>query len=46
VVAIAWQGLVPTAAPENSCGQGQFDEENKRRVHSVTVRIANLAPVP
>jgi type IV pilus assembly protein PilV len=46
VVAIAWQGLVPTAAPENSCGEGQFDEESKRRVHSVTVRIANLAPVP
>ena len=46
VVAIAWQGLVPTAPPQNTCGQGQFDEESKRRVYSFTVRIANLAPVP
>ncbi len=46
VVAVAWQGLVPTAAPENTCGQGQFDEEGKRRVYSFTVRIANLGPVP
>jgi type IV pilus assembly protein PilV len=46
VVAVAWQGLVPTAAPENNCGQGQFDEEGKRRVYSFTLRIANLGPVP
>jgi hypothetical protein len=37
---------VPTAAPENACGQGQFDEEAKRRVYSFTLRIANLGPVP
>ena len=46
VVAVAWQGLVPTAAPENTCGQGQFDEEAKRRVYAFTLRIANLGPVP
>jgi type IV pilus assembly protein PilV len=46
VVAVAWQGLVPTAAPENNCGQGQFDDESKRRVYAFTLRIANLAPVP
>lgn len=46
VVSVAWQGLVPTAAPENACGQGQFDEETKRRVYSFTLRIANLGPVP
>ncbi len=46
VVAVAWQGLVPTAAPENTCGQGQYDEESKRRVYAFTLRIANLAPVP
>lgn len=46
VVSVAWQGLVPTAAPENTCGQGQFDEESKRRVYSFTLRIANLGPVP
>jgi type IV pilus assembly protein PilV len=46
VVSVAWQGLVPTAAPDNTCGQGQFDEESKRRVYSFTLRIANLGPVP
>lgn len=46
VVAVAWQGLVPTAAPDNTCGQGQFDDESKRRVYAFTFRIANLAPVP
>lgn len=46
VVAIAWQGLVPTAPPENTCGQGQFDDENKRRVYAFTLRIAHLGPVP
>jgi type IV pilus assembly protein PilV len=46
VVSVAWQGLVPTAAPENPCGQGQFDEETKRRVYSFTMRVANLGPVP
>jgi type IV pilus assembly protein PilV len=46
VVSVAWQGLVPTAPPENTCGQGQFDDEAKRRVYSFTLRIANLGPVP
>lgn len=46
VISVAWQGLVPTAAPENPCGQGQYDEEAKRRVYAFTLRIANLGPVP
>lgn len=46
VVAVAWQGLVPTAAPANGCGLNQFDAESKRRVYAYTVRIANLAQVP
>lgn len=46
VVAVAWQGMVPTAAPTNGCGAGQFDAESKRRVHSFTLHIANLAAVP
>ncbi len=46
VVAVAWQGLVPSAAPDNTCGQGQFDDESKRRVYAFTLRIADLGPVP
>jgi len=46
VVAVAWQGLVPSAAPDNSCGVGQFDDETKRRVYAFTLRIADLGPVP
>lgn len=46
VVSVAWQGLVSTAAPESDCGEGQFDEEPKRRVYAFTLRIANLGPVP
>jgi type IV pilus assembly protein PilV len=45
VVTVAWQGLVPTAAPANTCGQGAFDDEAKRRVYSFTVHIANLGPL-
>lgn len=44
-VTVAWQGLVATSAPDNTCGQNQFDAEAKRRVYSFTLQIANLAAI-
>lgn len=43
-VAIAWQGIVPTAAPASNCGQGDsaFDSEARRRVVASTVCVARL----
>ena len=43
-VAVAWQGVAATGAPDVSatCGQGQYGNENLRREVSVTVRIATL----
>jgi type IV pilus assembly protein PilV len=42
VIAIAWQGIVPTAAPDSVCGAGVFDREENRRVFSTVVQIAML----
>lgn len=42
IVAVAWQGLIPTAAPDNDCGQGAFDREENRRVYSTIVQVATL----
>jgi type IV pilus assembly protein PilV len=42
IVAVAWQGVLPTGAPESSCGQDQFDREANRRVFSTTLQIATL----
>jgi type IV pilus assembly protein PilV len=42
MVSIAWQGLVATAASGNLCGQGQYGDENLRRVVTVQVRIGDL----
>lgn len=42
VVAIAWQGVTPTEAPDNGCGEGTFDREANRRVYSTVVQIATL----
>lgn len=42
LVAVAWQGLVPTAAPLSDCGAGEFDREANRRVFSTIVQIATL----
>jgi type IV pilus assembly protein PilV len=42
VVAIAWQGVTPTEAPDNECGAGEFDREANRRVYSTVVQIATL----
>ncbi len=41
-VAVAWQGMSPTSVPANNCGTGQYDDEQKRRVVTATLRIADL----
>ena len=42
IVAIAWQGVKPTAAPDSTCGEDAFDREENRRVFSTVVQIATL----
>jgi type IV pilus assembly protein PilV len=42
VITVAWQGIVPSAPPDSSCGQGVFDQEANRRVYSTVVQIATL----
>ena len=44
VISIAWQGIVPTAAPASPCGQGDaaFPDDTLRRTASATVCIALL----
>ncbi len=41
-IAVAWQGLVETAAPAINCGNGYYGQESRRRVVSATVRMATL----
>nr|WP_217631884.1 type IV pilus modification protein PilV [Thiohalomonas denitrificans] len=41
-VAVAWQGLSSTVAPSNTCGTGLYGDEEKRRVVTATLRIADL----
>jgi len=44
VISIAWQGIVPTAAPASPCGQGDvaFPNEALRRTATSTVCVALL----
>src|SRR5690606_8647805 len=44
VVAVAWQGLVPTGAPASACGKDDpaFPTENLRRAVAVPVCVALL----
>jgi type IV pilus assembly protein PilV len=44
VIAVAWQGVLPTEPADSPCGQGAFgaDNENTRRVYSTTLQIATL----
>jgi type IV pilus assembly protein PilV len=44
VVAIAWQGLLATEAPDSACGAGEFGAVNEptRRVYSTTFQVATL----
>jgi type IV pilus assembly protein PilV len=46
VISVAWQGLQPTVPPPATltCGVGLYSHENLRRVVSIKVRLANLAP--
>lgn len=41
-VSVAWQGMAPTVASSNTCGQGTFGDERLRRVVSVDVTLAYL----
>lgn len=43
LVALAWQGLQPTGAPANTCGQDAFGSEDLRRIATVVVQIGTLA---
>jgi type IV pilus assembly protein PilV len=42
IVSIAWQGIVPTEAPDNTCGEGTYDREANRRVFSTVTQLATL----
>ena len=44
VVAVAWQGLLPTDAPDSPCGENAFgsDNEENRRVYSTIFQVATL----
>jgi type IV pilus assembly protein PilV len=42
VVAVAWEGVVPTGAPLSPCGLGDFSDETLRRAFSTIVQIATL----
>lgn len=39
LVTVAWQGLHPTRAPAQSCGQGQYGPDTNRRAMSVRVAV-------
>ena len=42
VVTVAWQGLVPTAAPAAACGQNGYGNDSLRRTLSLPVRVGCL----
>jgi type IV pilus assembly protein PilV len=42
VITVAWQGVIPSAAPDSACGQGAFDREENRRAYSTVVQVATL----
>ena len=46
VIAVAWQGLVPTTGSDSACGTNAFDREENRRVFSTVVQIATLRDPP
>jgi type IV pilus assembly protein PilV len=41
-VAVAWQGVVPTAAADSACAADAFGDEKLRRVFSTVFQIATL----
>lgn len=42
VITVAWQGLVPTAAPVDQCGLNAYGDDRQRRTVSTVVRKAVL----
>lgn len=42
VITVAWQGLVPTAAPADQCGLNAYGDDRQRRTVSTAVRKAIL----
>jgi type IV pilus assembly protein PilV len=42
VIAVAWQGVLATEAPDSACGTGAFDREENRRVFSTVIQVATL----
>ena len=42
VVAVAWQGVLATEAPDSACGANAFDAEANRRVFSTVIQVATL----
>jgi type IV pilus assembly protein PilV len=42
VVAVAWQGLLSTSAPDSPCGAGRYSPDNTRRAYSVILQVALL----
>jgi type IV pilus assembly protein PilV len=45
LVTVAWQGLSPTAAPSEACGQNAYGDDRQRRTVSTVVRVATLSAV-
>lgn len=47
LIVVAWQGLQPSGAPANTCGQNAYSSEDTRRVVSVVMQVAQLTdPTP
>lgn len=42
VVAVAWQGVLPTAGADSPCGANAMGDERLRRVYSTVFQIATL----
>lgn len=42
-ISVAWQGLVTTVAPSNTCGSGSYGDDALRRVVSTRVAVAPLS---
>ena len=43
LISIAWQGIRPSGAPANSCGQGAYTDENVRRTVTTVLQIPRLS---
>ncbi len=41
-VSVAWQGMMPSAIPTDTCGQNLYGDENLRRAMAITIDFADL----